>query len=235
MQNGKAEQPVWTRTANGANKILVLHVRLRCGSLSITTPVSLLANEIDARSVLHWQVSLAAVNQIYVIHEAMNGCKNSTDSLKACFENLNIPTYTSACMDATCNICHWLFFALSGSWTLGRRYYFVKQVSKLIISIFINIFHFDSWTQNQHGGLKARISDFDTSCGCYIYSLQCHRISWKFDRSIHIWLPLSKHPFSVSCHSTKFCWLYQLLFDGTHGNRVRMVLVWSTVWAALQS
>ena len=59
-----------------------------CGSLSITTPVSLLANEFDVRSVLHGQVSLAAVNQIYVIHEAMNGCKK--DSLKACFENVNI-------------------------------------------------------------------------------------------------------------------------------------------------
>ena len=28
------------------------------------------------RSVLHGQVSLAAVNQICVIHEAMNSCKN---------------------------------------------------------------------------------------------------------------------------------------------------------------
>ena len=49
---------------------------LCCGSLSITTPVSLLANEFDALSVLHGQVSLAAVNQICVIHEAVNGCKN---------------------------------------------------------------------------------------------------------------------------------------------------------------
>ena len=61
-------------TDNGANKRLVLHVRLRYGSLSITTPVSLL--EFDVRSVLHRQVSLEAVNQICVIHEAMNGCKN---------------------------------------------------------------------------------------------------------------------------------------------------------------
>ena len=53
-----------------------MHVRLRCGSLSITTPVSLLGNEFDFRSVLHGQVSLAAVNQICVIHEAMNGSKN---------------------------------------------------------------------------------------------------------------------------------------------------------------
>ena len=55
---------------------LVLHVRLRRGSMSITPPVSLPANEFDVRSVLHVQMSLAAFNQIYVIHEAMNGCKN---------------------------------------------------------------------------------------------------------------------------------------------------------------
>ena len=63
------------RTANGANKKLVLHVHLRCGSLSITTPVSHLANEFDVRSELHGQVNLAAVNQIYDLHEVMNGCK----------------------------------------------------------------------------------------------------------------------------------------------------------------
>ena len=45
----------------------------RPGSLSITTTVSLLANEFNARSPLHGQVSLAAVNQICVIHKAMNG------------------------------------------------------------------------------------------------------------------------------------------------------------------
>ena len=55
---------------------LVLHMQLGCGSLSITKPVSLLVNEFDVRSVLHWQLSLAAVNQVCVIHEAMNGCKN---------------------------------------------------------------------------------------------------------------------------------------------------------------
>ena len=38
--------------------------------------VSLLANEFDVRSVLHGQVSLAAVNQICAIHVAMNGCEN---------------------------------------------------------------------------------------------------------------------------------------------------------------
>ena len=56
--------------------MLVLHVRLRCGSLSITTPVNFLANEFDVRSVLHGQVLPAAVNQICVIHETMNGFKN---------------------------------------------------------------------------------------------------------------------------------------------------------------
>ena len=53
-----------------------LHMGLGCGLLSITTPVSLLANEFHVRSILHGQVSLAAVNQIYVIHEAMNDCRN---------------------------------------------------------------------------------------------------------------------------------------------------------------
>ena len=70
------EHPVLTLTANGANKSLVLHVRLGCGSLSFTTPVSLLANEFDVRSILHGQVSLEAVNQIFVIHEAMKCHKN---------------------------------------------------------------------------------------------------------------------------------------------------------------
>ena len=59
---------------NTDSQWFVLHVRLRCGSLSITTPVSL-GNEFNVRSVLHRQVSLAAVNQICVIHEALNGYK----------------------------------------------------------------------------------------------------------------------------------------------------------------
>ena len=63
------------RTANGANKMLVLHVRLRCCSLSITTSVSLLGNKFDVRNVLHGQVSLAAANQIYVIHEVWSVAK----------------------------------------------------------------------------------------------------------------------------------------------------------------
>ena len=51
-----------------------------CGSVvarcQSTTPVSLLANEFNVQNTLHGQVSLAAVNQICVIHEAMNGCNN---------------------------------------------------------------------------------------------------------------------------------------------------------------
>ena len=67
-----------TRTAYGANKRLYLRVRLRSDSLSISTPVSLLANEFEVRSGLHGQLNLAAVNQMYVFHEATNGCKNIT-------------------------------------------------------------------------------------------------------------------------------------------------------------
>ena len=63
-------------TANGAHKRLVLHVRFRCGSLSITTLVSHLVNKFDVKNVLHGQVSLAAVSQICEIGEAMNNCKN---------------------------------------------------------------------------------------------------------------------------------------------------------------
>ena len=37
---------------------------------------SQLANEFHVRSELHGQVSLAAVNQIFVIHEAMNSFIN---------------------------------------------------------------------------------------------------------------------------------------------------------------
>ena len=90
--NWKAEQPVWTRTANGANKKLVLHMRLRCGSISITTPASHLADEFDVQSAnctgkLAWKLSI----KFCVLHEAMNGCKKkSKDSLKASFENVNI-------------------------------------------------------------------------------------------------------------------------------------------------
>ena len=67
-----------TPTTN-ASKSLVLHVRLGCGSLSITTPVSCLANKLDVlcalhdvRSVLHERVSLATVYQSCVINDAMN-------------------------------------------------------------------------------------------------------------------------------------------------------------------
>ena len=56
---------------NTDNKRLAVHLRLGCGSRSITPPVPLLAKTRDAQCVLHGQVSLAAV-----IHEAMNYCNN---------------------------------------------------------------------------------------------------------------------------------------------------------------
>ena len=48
----------------------------RATQVWLATPVSLLANGFDVGSILHVQVSLAAVNQNYVAHEAMKGCKN---------------------------------------------------------------------------------------------------------------------------------------------------------------
>ena len=47
----------------------------------VARPVSILANECDVRSVLHGQMSLVDINQIYVFHEAMNGCKKSKNLL----------------------------------------------------------------------------------------------------------------------------------------------------------
>ena len=90
VQSGKAEQPVWTRTAYGANKKLVLHVKHRCGSLSITTPVPHPANEFDVRSKLHGRVRLVAANQMLCRSCGYELLQNSKDPLKVCFKSVNI-------------------------------------------------------------------------------------------------------------------------------------------------
>ena len=54
-----------------------------------------LANVFDLPSVLHGRVSLAGVNQICVIHKALNGCKNIKGSLKDCFKNVNMTSYST--------------------------------------------------------------------------------------------------------------------------------------------
>ena len=41
-------------------------------------------------------MSLAAVNQMNVYHEVMNGCAKFKDSFKVCFENVNIKQYIYA-------------------------------------------------------------------------------------------------------------------------------------------
>ena len=48
------------------NKKLVLHMRLRCGSLTITTSVLLLANEIDVRAN-----ELGSYQSNVCLHEAL--------------------------------------------------------------------------------------------------------------------------------------------------------------------
>ena len=55
--------------------------------------MSLLGKVFNVRSVEHEQVNLAAVNQICVIHGAMNGCKEIRNSLKDCFKNVFLYTY----------------------------------------------------------------------------------------------------------------------------------------------
>ena len=52
------------------------HLHVGVAGCQSQIPVSHLVYELDVQSVLHVQVSLAAVNQIYVFHEIMKGCKN---------------------------------------------------------------------------------------------------------------------------------------------------------------
>ena len=64
--------------------------------MSITTPLSHLANEFDVRSELHGQVSFAAVNQILCHSWGYERLQKSKDSFKACFENVNIHIWALA-------------------------------------------------------------------------------------------------------------------------------------------
>ena len=58
--------------------------------MSIITPVSLLANKFNVRSKLHGQISLAAINQILFRSRGYERLQKSKDSVKACFENIDI-------------------------------------------------------------------------------------------------------------------------------------------------
>ena len=49
-----------------------------------------LANEFDVRSKLHAQVSLAVVNKILCCSRGYERLQKTKDSLKACFEKINI-------------------------------------------------------------------------------------------------------------------------------------------------
>ena len=80
------EQPAWTPTANEANKRLVLHVRLGCGSLSITTPVSHRCLKLIARASELGSCQSNLCNSWG--YERLQ--KKSRGSLKDCFENVNI-------------------------------------------------------------------------------------------------------------------------------------------------
>ena len=67
------------------SQLLVLHERLRCGSLSIIIPVSLLANELDIRIV-----ELGSCQSNLCNSWGYERLQKSKDSLKDCFENVNI-------------------------------------------------------------------------------------------------------------------------------------------------
>ena len=126
MQNGKGEQPLWTQTAIWANKKLVLHVQLMCGSLSVTTPLSHLANEFDVWSELHGQLSLAAVNQILCHSWGYERFQSFKDSLKACFENVNIHLYIIVLSAIDC-LCFFVLKMLSAYYACGI---YIQMLSK---------------------------------------------------------------------------------------------------------
>ena len=65
-------------------------MRLMCGLLSITTPVALMANEFRCSKRIAPAMSLAAVNQITCNSLRYEQLQKSKDSLKDCFENVNI-------------------------------------------------------------------------------------------------------------------------------------------------
>ena len=121
---------MWTRTANGAKKKLVLHVRLRLGSLSITTLVSLLANELMFEACCTgkwaWQLSIKFVSfmRLWMVEK-------SKDSLKTCFENVNI------------TLCLWLI-----DWIINESCYIEiflqRNFRKLTI---LWLFSYNSWLQ----------------------------------------------------------------------------------------
>ena len=61
-----------------------------CGLLSITTPVALLVKEFRCSKRIAQAMSLAAVNQILCNSLGYEQLQKSKDSLKDCFENVNI-------------------------------------------------------------------------------------------------------------------------------------------------
>ena len=74
----KTEQPVWARTAKWSEQEACF-VRVAQVWLAVNHNTSDTSGEwiwCSKRIVLHVKVRLAFVNQIYVFHEAMNGCKS---------------------------------------------------------------------------------------------------------------------------------------------------------------
>ena len=70
-------------------KKLVLHVLFRCDSLSITTPVSPLANEFDVRSVKATRASELGSCQSNLCNSGdYERLRKSKDSIKDFFENV---------------------------------------------------------------------------------------------------------------------------------------------------
>ena len=82
--------------------------------------MSNLANEFDVRSILHGQVSLAAVNQIYVVQEAMNGCKTLKIHLRLALKMFSLLTLSFWGVGVFCVIFVCLF---SSKFNFSKNYF----------------------------------------------------------------------------------------------------------------
>ena len=74
VQNGKVEQPMWTRTANGANKKLVLHCNSGVAGYQSEQQchISRMNSIFEVNRIGKWAWQLSI--NFFVIYEVMNGC-----------------------------------------------------------------------------------------------------------------------------------------------------------------
>ena len=100
-------QPAWTRTANGANKSLVLHVRLRMAPCQSQHQCHFwrMSSTFEAYCTAKWAWQLSIKFVSFMSLSTVAKIKRFNGSLKIWFENENIITWT-----------HWKYCIYNWSW-----------------------------------------------------------------------------------------------------------------------